>query len=107
MTNSIFHTKEWKRVTGVLKTMTVNFSKTQTTKMCPTNNILKFYKWSSHSSHTTSVLCDNKFLCSEFTGRVENDEKTKEVKELLNVHYFFLPCGYAGCIAEIQMYTTH
>jgi hypothetical protein len=28
MTNRIFHTKEWKRVTGVLKMMMVNFSKT-------------------------------------------------------------------------------
>jgi hypothetical protein len=67
--------------------------------------MLIFYKWSSHSSHTKSVLCANKFLWSEFNGRVKNDEKTKQVKELLNVHYFLLPCEYAGCKAEIQMYT--
>jgi len=47
------------------------------------------------------------FVCSEFAGRGKNDEKTKkkQVKELLNVHYFFLPCEYAGSVAEIQMYT--
>jgi hypothetical protein len=105
MTNRIFHTQEWKRVTSVLKTMTVKISKTKVTIMFPTNTILKFYKWSSHSSRTTSVLCANKFLWSEFNGGGENDEKTKQVKELLNVHYFLLPCEYAGCIAEIQMYT--
>jgi hypothetical protein len=85
--------------------MMVKTSKTKTTIILPTNTILKFYKRSSHSSRTTSVLCANKFLWSEFNGRGENDEKTKQVKELLNVHYVLLPCENAGCVAEIQMYT--